>query len=670
MDKNIIKGKGKYNYRYYNKLSDSPRMIMLFVIGIALSIYTLCDIDLDRFSHNVLINFGLDIGAMFVGLVILICYTIDGIHSGEDVKLFKFIIAVDFAELVADIFAWVLEGNPDYKYAVLIINSSFYLLGYCLVYLFWRYILDFLKEKSALLSVLNKILNVGMVFAVAVIGLNLKYEFIFKVTANGIYERMAFHPISHIYAYVVMVATLVAIIENRKKFFKQQFVTFLAYILVPGIVSLISLFVYGYSFLYPAIMIIILLMFSMINVARSRMVAIVNNELKTAAKIQADALPKNFEEISKRGEFEIYARMQPAYNIGGDFYDFFMIDDDHLAIVMADVSGKGMSAALFMMESRILIKNTALVDVISPSKILEQVNKQLCEGNKQMYFVTVWLGILTISTGQVIYANAGHGNPMIYRKGAGFNPRREKHGPPLAIEDNIVYSDEVLTLNKGDIICVYTDGVSEARDVNGSMFGDKRVNEVLNKEPGGSLVKIIDNMHDALQGFTNATPQFDDMTMLLMRYNGSKSIDSYQDDKITSLKVEAIQANLPMVIEFLNGIMEREGASKSVINKVDVAVDELFVNIARYAYDDKVGLVVIKTKIELNPRAIVISFIDEGKKYNPLKKKDPDVSLTSDLRDIGGLGIYIVKKTMDFVYYEHKGGNNIFTIKKYFDEEQ
>ena len=144
-------------------------------------------------------------------------------------------------------------------------------------------------------------------------------------------------------------------------------------------------------------------------------------------------------------------------------------------------------------------------------------------------------------------------------------------------------------------------------------------------------------------------------------------ISKYVDDKVTSLKIEAKVDNLPQVMEFINGILEREGASKSIINQIDVAVDEIFVNIAKYAYGKTVGYAIIETKIEKDPDAITITFIDEGKRYNPLKKEDPNVEIGSELRDIGGLGIYIVKKTMDFLYYDHRGGNNIFTIKKYFD---
>jgi len=241
-------------------------------------------------------------------------------------------------------------------------------------------------------------------------------------------------------------------------------------------------------------------------------------ELNVATQIQADMLPSIFPPFPDRTEFDIFASMHPAKEVGGDFYDFFMIDDKHVGLVMADVSGKGVPAALFMVISKTLIKNRAQMGG-TPSEILRIVNNQLCENNKAEMFVTVWLGILDIDTGIITAASAGHEFPAIKHNGK-YELLKDKHGFVLAGMENLKYKDYEIQLEKGDSLFVYTDGVAEATNSNNELFGTDRMIEALNIKPNGSCDEILKNVQNSIDDFVQDAPQFDDITMLCLEYYG------------------------------------------------------------------------------------------------------------------------------------------------------
>ncbi len=242
----------------------------------------------------------------------------------------------------------------------------------------------------------------------------------------------------------------------------------------------------------------------------------ISTELELANRIQANMLPSIFPPFPDRKDIDIYASMTPAKEVGGDFYDFFLIDDDHLAIVMADVAGKGVPAALFMMMSKILVNNTALT-IESPGAVLGQVNNQICSNNEERMFVTVWLGILTISTGEVRCSNAGHEYPMLKKADGGFELFIAKHGLPLGIKEDIVYQERTLQLERGGALFIYTDGIAEAANAEEELFGTQRMLEVLNSDKDADAKLLLKNMKDAVEEFVGDEPQFDDMTMLALK---------------------------------------------------------------------------------------------------------------------------------------------------------
>ncbi len=242
-------------------------------------------------------------------------------------------------------------------------------------------------------------------------------------------------------------------------------------------------------------------------------------ELSVAKTIQASMLPCIFPPFPGRHEFDIYATMTPAKEVGGDFYDFFLIDGDHLAMTIADVSGKGVPAALFMVITKVLLKNSAQSGK-APHEVLEEVNQQLCANNPVDMFVTVWLGILEISTGRLTCANAGHEYPVLRRAGGGYELIRDKHGFILAGMESSRYHDYTLELRPGDELFVYTDGVPEATNAENELFGTERMVAALNRHADESVEALLPALQAELDTFAAGAPQFDDITMLAMRYNG------------------------------------------------------------------------------------------------------------------------------------------------------
>ena len=244
----------------------------------------------------------------------------------------------------------------------------------------------------------------------------------------------------------------------------------------------------------------------------------IKTELNMATRIQNSMLPHIFPPFPEREEFDLYATMRPAREVGGDFYDFFMIDEDHLAVVMADVSGKGVPGALFMMVSKVILKNNAMLGR-PVGEILARTNDLICANNQMEMFVTVWMGILEISTGKIRAANAGHEYPAVMQDGC-FRLCRDRHSFVIGGLTDVSYREYELQLEKGDKLFLYTDGVTEATDEKGELFGTERMLGALNAFADSSPREILTGVKDAVDAFVGDAEQFDDMTMLCLTYKG------------------------------------------------------------------------------------------------------------------------------------------------------
>jgi sigma-B regulation protein RsbU (phosphoserine phosphatase) len=380
----------------------------------------------------------------------------------------------------------------------------------------------------------------------------------------------------------------------------------------------------------------------------------IGTELSLATRIQADMLPNIFPAFPERPEFDIYASMAPAKEVGGDFYDFFLVDEKRLCVTIADVSGKGVPAALFMMMSKIMLQNYAMTG-LNPAEVLKRVNAQICKNNREEMFVTVWLGILDLETGLLTAANAGHEYPMLKKPGGDFELVKDRHGLVIGGIDGAQYKEYSLTLEPGAKLFVYTDGVAEATNAAGELFGTDRTLAAL-RTAGNTPKSVLESVDRAVAEFVGDAPQFDDLTMVCVEYNGK-----FEGKELT---VEAKIDNVPVVTDFVNAELEALGCPMKAQMQLDIAIDELFSNIANYAYNPEIGAATVRVEVEKEPLSVTVTFIDNGTPYDPLAKADPDVTLSAEEREIGGLGIYLVKKSMDDVSYEYKNGKNILKIKK------
>ena len=382
-------------------------------------------------------------------------------------------------------------------------------------------------------------------------------------------------------------------------------------------------------------------------------------ELNVAKTIQENSVPNIFPAFPHRTDFDVFASMTPAKEVGGDFYNFFLIDDNHLAMVIADVSGKGIPAALFMMVTNILISDRTRMGG-TPAEILTFVNDNICQHNRADMFVTVWLGILDIETGKITAANAGHDDPAVYRKDGKFEILKNRHGLVVGAMEGMNYTDFEIQLNKGDKLFLYTDGVPEATDKDNKMFSIDGMIDSLNQNKEKTPEKILSGVKSSVDAFVGDAPQFDDLTMMCIEYKGK----SDNSDCKKALTVDASNDSLHEVMSFVDTFLEEKECPMKTQLQIDLAVEEVFVNIASYAYGDGVGTADIT--VEYNDGEFVIELRDSGVKYNPLEKADPDITLSAEERQIGGLGIFLTKKNMDNVSYDYLDNHNILRMTKKF----
>ena len=391
-------------------------------------------------------------------------------------------------------------------------------------------------------------------------------------------------------------------------------------------------------------------------------------ELDVATQIQKDMLPSIFPAFPEQKEFAIYATMDPAKEVGGDFYDFFMIDDSHLAVVMADVSGKGVPAALFMVIAKTVIKNQALAgDAVE--QVFMHANDQLCENNGEGLFVTSFMGVLDLKSGEFTYVNAGHNPPLLRRKGGSYEYLKVDPGFVLAGLEGMPYSSETLTMSPGDSLYLYTDGVTEALNVEQELFGEERLQNVLNAEIAGELGvrALLPYVRAELERYAQGAEQADDITMLALTYYGEGAHPAELNGGVRMEKTITVPAQceqLDVVQGFVNEMLEGVECDPGAVIQLQIAVEEIFVNIANYAYTQESGTAEVECHVEPGEGRITIRFKDQGIPFDPLAKEDADVTLSAEEREIGGLGIYMVKEMMDGVDYKYENGSNILTIHK------
>ncbi|MFC2046287.1 SpoIIE family protein phosphatase, partial [Chloroflexota bacterium] len=382
-------------------------------------------------------------------------------------------------------------------------------------------------------------------------------------------------------------------------------------------------------------------------------------ELNFAREIQLNMLPLIFPAFPARSEVNVYATLESAREVGGDFYDFYFLDEDHLCFVIADVSGKGAPGALLMAVSKTLIKSRA-ADDHEPASILTHVNNELSRDNESAMFVTAFLGIINVKTGEIQYTNAGHNPPYIKRRDGTAEILDAFHGPVIGALPGMTYKQDAAILAEKDMIVLYTDGVTEAMDVREELFSDERFARLLEVETFESPRAVIDRTVTEVKAHQGEAEQADDITILAVQFERQPE---ELDEKSLHLVIKNRLAELGAVEEQFSAFAERNEIPDSTRQKMSIVLDELLNNIISYAFQDEEEHA-IEIDLELSGSRLVATIKDDGVHFNPFGLETPDTSGSIAERQIGGLGIHLVRSMMDEYLYQRQIKKNVVTLVK------
>ena len=383
----------------------------------------------------------------------------------------------------------------------------------------------------------------------------------------------------------------------------------------------------------------------------------IDRDLATARAIQEGALPSTFPPFPEIDAFDIYASMDPAREVGGDFYDFFLVNDHTLCMVIADVSGKGIPAALFMMAAKAEIANNVQAGM-GIAESIQTANWHLYQGNDACMFVTVWAALLDWQSNTLTYVNAGHNPPLLRRSGT-WHWLTRRGGLLMGLSDTTKYTASTLDLQEGDELFLYTDGVNEAFNADQEQFGNERLEAVLTENTTLHPRELVNTLRRELREWSKDAEQSDDITMLSVELG-------VPPEATASITLPATIDNLDEVLAFVHDELARRRCPITTQKQIDVALEELFVNVCHYAYanSSEPGNVQVEYAFNTNPNALTISLTDWGIPFDPLEREDPKVPETIQEAKIGGLGIYLVKKLTDDLSYLRDGGSNITAFRK------
>ncbi len=387
-------------------------------------------------------------------------------------------------------------------------------------------------------------------------------------------------------------------------------------------------------------------------------------ELNVGREIQMSMIPLIFPAFPDSPEFVVHAQLEPAREVGGDFYDFYFIDEDHFCVCIGDVSGKGVPAALFMAVAKTLIKSRASDDT-STASIIIHVNNEVSSDNPSSMFVTIFVAIINIKTGEIVFTNAGHNPPYIKLNDGGLEQLGERHGPVVGAMPRIDYKEGTRSMQPGDVLILYTDGVTEAMDSDRNLFEDERLHNLLASNNIQSAEDVPREIMKAVTIFEGGTDQTDDCTILAFQYNGPVA---KSDDEIWTMTIKNRLSEIPEVIDGIEKFCQELPVPLSPGRKLKIVLDEILNNTISYGYDDEQEQ---EIRIEVEPIAdgIILTIRDSGNAFNPLERETPDTDLSIDDRSPGGLGLHLVKNMVDDVHYVRVDETNVLSLTLYFDRQ-
>jgi ammonium transporter len=381
------------------------------------------------------------------------------------------------------------------------------------------------------------------------------------------------------------------------------------------------------------------------------------NELDIGREIQMNMLPVVFPPFPDHDEFSIYAQLEPAREVGGDFYDFYFVDDQRLCVCVGDVSGKGVPSALFMAVTKTLIKSRT-TDDFSTASILTHVNAELSVNNESCMFVTIFLGILNIRSGLLIYTNAGHNPSYLKSKDGSLRRLDALHGPVVGAVSGMVYDEELTTLSSEDLLFMYTDGVTEEMNTDSQLFSEERMTDVLKSKATDSAESSVRDIVSAVKSFKGETEQSDDITVLALKFLANPAIESRV---VLQMSAKNDLSEIATINATFGGFAGEHNLPVKIRRRMGIAFDDLLNNIISYAFRDE-DEHEIDIRAELAGGRLTVTISDDGIPFNPLVIKAPDTSLSLEEREIGGLGIHLVRSMVDDISYQRRIDKNVLSV--------
>ena len=401
--------------------------------------------------------------------------------------------------------------------------------------------------------------------------------------------------------------------------------------------------------------------YGIIKVQRDRM----EEELNIGREIQMSMVPVVFPPFPDHNEFSVFAALEPAREVGGDFYDYYFIDEERFCFCIGDVSGKGVPAALFMAMAKTLIKSRA-ADDRSTASILTHVNDELSADNNNCMFVTIFSGILNIRTGELLYTNAGHNPPYLKRKDGTLQPLDQRHGPVIGTLEGMAYAEERDTMEPGDLLVLYTDGVTEAMDAENRLFSDDRLKQLLMDMDTRDADKVVDNMVSAVKSFEGEAEQADDITVLALAFHGSPVDASITERRIT---IKNRMPEIAAVNQTFEAFAEEFDVPRPIVMKFNLMFDDVLNNVISYAHHDD-SEHDIEIRMELAGDRLIVTITDDGVPFNPLSVAAPRTDLALDDREVGGMGIHLVRNLVDNVTYQRRIDRNVLILMSHLQPRE
>jgi anti-anti-sigma factor len=378
-------------------------------------------------------------------------------------------------------------------------------------------------------------------------------------------------------------------------------------------------------------------------------------------------VPRALPASAGRDDVVVHAKLRPARELGGDFYDFFFVDASHLFFCVGDVSDKGVPAALFMAMAKTLIRARSADDP-SPAGLVTYLNAELARDNATCMFVTLFAGRLDTTSGELVYTSAGHDPPYLRGVDGSLQRLEERHGPLAGVTPDLVYGESRRRLLAGDVLVVFTDGVTEARDIGGRFFSEERTAEVVKAAGAVSAAAVVDRVMADVEVFTGQAEQADDITILALQFRPPACPGGIEGDVLLAETV--VIRDRPRDLEAVDVLLDRLAAqarlAPDAMSPIRVVCDEVLTNIIAHGFQDEAEHE-ITVNIKMAEKQVVLTISDDGVPFDPLAAPSPDTDRPLQERTVGGLGIHLVRHLVDQMTYERRGGRNVLTLVKSID---